>query len=475
MRIWVALLPLFLLLPNAFPEDLPTFGSDQPIVGTYYFYWYDHSTSFHITVGGQDSLTHRPPEMESFSYLNEGWHRRELLDMVEAGIDFVMPVYWGDSINKAWAIPGLERMVDAELSLIRDGHAPPKIGMFFDTTALMLEHRHRGKPGDRPNLSTPYGKDLFYAMISDFYSVIPRELWARIDGRALVWLYSAGWVSDYDQSLVEYSREMFAEEFNSSLCLVKDRSWNMDADMEYGWGAALSPVIRDVAAIGPGFDNEGAVKCYGQSPLVRDRLDGHNYRDDWELAMRSGSNILVIETWNELHEGTEICETIELGRLYIDLTRHYAETFKEGAWDRSLSEMDALIELDPPVWSGSPGEGFEVDFTVTNTGWRSWPQRLDLGIFWLALNASNRYNEVHPIQLPRRLLTGESHTETLGLVLPEVPGAYRVLLSTGFLGERLEITALVGETSLAAILILLHLLLAGPARSLVRCPFAGKT
>jgi len=38
----------------------------------------------------------------------------------------------------------------------------------------------------------------------------------------------------------------------------------------------------------------------------------------------------MIETWSEFHEGTEICETKEYGRQYIELTRKYSDMFKKG-------------------------------------------------------------------------------------------------------------------------------------------------
>ena len=41
--------------------------------------------------------------------------------------------------------------------------------------------------------------------------------------------------------------------------------------------------------------------------------------------------ITVVETWNELHEGTEIAETREWGRQYIQLTRKYADLWRAGA------------------------------------------------------------------------------------------------------------------------------------------------
>ena len=44
--------------------------------------------------------------------------------------------------------------------------------------------------------------------------------------------------------------------------------------------------------------------------------------------MASDRNILALETWNELAEGSQIAETVQDGRLYIELTRRYADLFK---------------------------------------------------------------------------------------------------------------------------------------------------
>jgi hypothetical protein len=38
----------------------------------------------------------------------------------------------------------------------------------------------------------------------------------------------------------------------------------------------------------------------------------------------------MLETWSEFHEGTDICESREYGRQYINLTRKYTRLFKKG-------------------------------------------------------------------------------------------------------------------------------------------------
>jgi len=457
LKMWVAVISLvFLSVAAGAADDSLSFGSEERIVGTYYFYWYDWNTSLHFYVGGKDALTHHPPHIQDMSYASVAWHRSQLRDMMEAGIDFVLPVFWGDRTNVFWSVEGLRKLAEAERDLVTQGFHPPRIGMFFDTTALMIEYRLSGHSGDKPNLSNQEGKELFYGMIYEFYSQVPPELWARIDGSAIVWLYSSGWVKDYDQSLVSYVRERFANDFNSTVFIVRDRSWSLNTDMEYGWGAALSPVLLDVSAIGPGFDNEGAVRCYGQHPLRRDRLGGIAYREDWERALRAGSNVVVIETWNELHEGTEICETNELGRLYIEITANYSRMFKEDSWNRSLKELDSLILFTPDALLGSPGESVPLNITLVNRGWRSWPDHIDIGLFWLNLDSrEHSQNDLIRLNFSRRLFLGERHMEIVQLRLPSYPGRYRVLISTSYLNRRPEISAVVTEAMAAYLFCLL--------------------
>jgi hypothetical protein len=62
--------------------------------------------------------------------------------------------------------------------LIAEGHAPPRIGMFYDTTAL--QQQNGGTP---PDLTTTSGKA--------FFDRVPANLWATIGGRPIIVLYGA--------------------------------------------------------------------------------------------------------------------------------------------------------------------------------------------------------------------------------------------------------------------------------------------
>ena len=120
-----------------------SFKTGDRLVGTYYFYWYDNGTGSHVIDGdGSDALTTHPPTLKDFSYKSVRWHRQQLEDMMEAGIDFLLPVFWGGPSEQAsgarlhWSYAGLPPLVQAREELLREGRNPPRIGLFYDTSTL---------------------------------------------------------------------------------------------------------------------------------------------------------------------------------------------------------------------------------------------------------------------------------------------------------------------------------------------------
>ena len=87
----------------------PTFRSKSPLVATSYFYWYDAESKAHVLNGdGTDALTDHPPTLAGFSYKSIDWHAQQLTDMMAAGIDVLLPVYWGTPLSRQhWSDEGL--------------------------------------------------------------------------------------------------------------------------------------------------------------------------------------------------------------------------------------------------------------------------------------------------------------------------------------------------------------------------------
>jgi hypothetical protein len=274
----------------------------------------------------------------NYSYLLPATHRREFTDMLDAGLDFVLPVYWGEAGHPGrttgptsphyWSTEGIPAMVEA-----LDAVKTLQIGMFYDTTILA-----------NADLTTPSGKEYFYVNVRDFYSRIPPRYWAAIDGRPIVWLYDTIWISAFDQSSLDYLSDRFAQDFGGlRLFIVRESQWQASkgsapatpviSDGLYAWGAApfgynSSPELT-IAQVGPGFKN--TQYCTGgpeRNCFDIDREGGARYERDLQQAVTSGRHILAVETWNEFSEGTDIQETVETGRFYIELTRKYVDQFK---------------------------------------------------------------------------------------------------------------------------------------------------
>ena len=329
---------------NLQPKDFVaarTFKSSDRIVGAYYFYWYRTETKEHIInpEDGSDGLTDHPATFEDFSYKSVRWHKKQLSDMSEAGIDVALMVFWGapsernEKASLYWSYAGLGPLVQAREELLREGKRPPRIGLFYDTSTLKYNEW-----AAHIDLTTEYGKRWFYATVRDFFSAIPPPHWAMIDDRPIVLLYAAAFAKKHDQAFVDFTKAQFSKDFGGrEPYLAPQDSWKVKADNVCAWGGAFGLKNPGIAELGPGY-NDTAV--YGRKPLITQRAGGKFYEENWLKFLSHPSNFVMIETWSEFHEGTEICESKEYGRQYIELTRKYADLFKKG-WKPPLTKKPA--------------------------------------------------------------------------------------------------------------------------------------
>jgi glycoprotein endo-alpha-1,2-mannosidase len=105
----------------------------------------------------------------------------------------------------------------------------------------------------------------------------------------------------------------------------KLRTW---ADGHY---ARVVKIARDAGRIScvdviPGYDDT-KIRHPG---LDVERLDGKVYSTLWEEALKANPDWVLITTWNEWHEGSEIEASYEFGTKYLKLTDHYAPSFLKG-------------------------------------------------------------------------------------------------------------------------------------------------
>ena len=132
--------------------------------------------------------------------------------------------------------------------------------------------------------------------------------------------------------------------------IVREQSWsNVSTWGVYTWGTALNgPVIQGaVASLGPGYND---IAAPNRDHQYRDRDCGNFYLDSWETVANSSARLVTLETWIELHEGTDIAATLEYGRTYIDLTAQNVQKWKSGASSYSTSLM-VWLDFGQPLYS----------------------------------------------------------------------------------------------------------------------------
>ncbi len=318
-------------------SEVESFDANPKIVGTHYFYWYDYPDHHFYQDAARtiDILQDHFVKPEAVSYRDAAWHENELDDCASAGLDFILPVYWGAPDNYfkpdiAFSVEGLGPLQLAADRRVRDGKRQIKIGLFYDTSTLLPGVRGERNRTEKYDLRQDEGKDIFYRTIRDFFFQIHPKHWAAVDGRPIVVLYGSAFSKNHDASLYEYVYSNFERDFDGRRpYIIRDNSWAHGADATTQWGAALGGpyIFGNVAQIGAGY-NDMAVP--GRSTPIRKREDGNFYRWGWEQVLDSRATIVLIETWNEMHEGTSICESREYGRQFIELTSEYSSRFKKG-------------------------------------------------------------------------------------------------------------------------------------------------
>ena len=101
-----------------------------------------------------------------------------------------------------------------------------------------------------------------------------------------------------------------------------------------GWAKTRFPKLVKTARPGriacvtiiPGYDD--SVQPSRKSPRpITERYNGDTYKVMWEEAIAVNPDWVLVTSWNEWHEGSEIEPSAELGNRELDTTRRFARKF----------------------------------------------------------------------------------------------------------------------------------------------------
>ncbi|MGB8981459.1 MAG: DUF5010 domain-containing protein [Anaerolineales bacterium] len=276
------------------------------------------------------------------------WHRKQVEDMIYAGIDVILPVYWEWKDELWWSQPGLENLAQALEEVRLAGQKPPAVAMFYDTNSIA-----------NLDLRAQADRDKAYRGIEFFYQTLPRQYWAVTgEGHPVIWFYSSSPLQGVDQGYLDDLRQRFEQDFRVRPYIVVDWDWlmrqepvtNFDATSTWlGGGAGFS---EQVATVSPGVDDRWVTSYPSHSYVPR--ADGEVYRNAFAKSAICQTPWVVINSWNEYHEATDISETIQYGRTYLDLTRELSTAFKQGTLSvndllsdfKSAAQVQAVLEQE---------------------------------------------------------------------------------------------------------------------------------
>jgi hypothetical protein len=227
---------LHLIVPrSAVGQPYPTFSSQQPLVSTVFFTWYD---------GAQPSaapFTITPTDLSTYTWRSVSWFEAQLTEAAKAGIDILRVDTWTNpdtfsswiqeqrafswfgtpppswAFQDTWQYDGLVNLGQAYLDLRRQGLPTPQLCPFVDTTTLLNGTGDWRNTGQSVDLGDDAGKERLYQALKIDVELLPPQSLARIDGLVMAEIYSLHFASNVDTSVWQFIDNRFYQDFGMHL------------------------------------------------------------------------------------------------------------------------------------------------------------------------------------------------------------------------------------------------------------------
>ncbi len=363
------------------------------------------------------------------------WHRGELSEIVDAGLDVVLPVYQGDKASRAaFADKGLDCLVAALQELKAEGKPQPLVGMLMDTDSLKTIY------GKSPDLKDEEVKRTFYGIIKDFFDRVPAEFRATAPtgkpnpGRQADIIFLRGqWWPDVKPDLVQYCSEQFEKDFGFSLVWVTAAAngitWNTGVCDGIASGT-VGPILVslplsslqgpnpriEVSRVTAGYDDTCALpKSLGD---IVPRMGGDTYSVCWSDALKRNAPWVLCDSWTDFAEGAELGASREYGRKYVEATCAAVKKFEGG------KDFDARFLRYSVPSVIAPKQFAMAELVIKNTGKNPWAvaDGFAIGYRWYR---SGRFFGESKVKRPfdADVAPGETVTVDVGIATVTVQGS----------------------------------------------------
>ena len=136
-------------------------------------------------------------------------------------------------------------------------------------------------------------------------------------------------------------------------------------------GAIFAPTVC------PGYDDR-----FVRDPgMVFERQNGSYYKEGWERVMLCKPDWVLLTSFNEWHEGTEVEPSLEHSDLYVNLTKEYYSLFEAGRltlrWERWVREIEELFPAASELIQRAEERGLDTrfmkrDYTIAENCWKRY-------------------------------------------------------------------------------------------------------
>ncbi len=292
-----------------------------PMVLAFYYPWYGNPS------GPSGEWVHwnpNTPHHDSAHKPSAGWYdsldaetvRRHIREAKAAGIDGFIASWWGPYGFEDRAFDVLVQVAEEEDFTVaiyyEEADTPSEV--VSDLSYFLTRH------GSNPSVLQVDGRPVifFYARVTQRF--LPAE-WTRVLGE----------LEDRGHEIFAIAdglRADFLDVFDGIHTYTPVGLPYDDVAAQYDAASLLAHASNRLfaATVIPGYD-----EAYKDPSLTYlDREDGDMYRTYWEIARRSMPHWILITSFNEWHEGTEIEPSSEYGQLYLEITAEQAAEWKAG-------------------------------------------------------------------------------------------------------------------------------------------------
>lgn len=290
----------------------------------------------HVARGRRDAAVAYAPLDGLYDSRDRSVLRRQIAELQEAGVDASIVSFWGF---------GHPESGDLELLLAESERASHRVTIYYESLGLVPWEGATSL--ERSWMPTDHLRRLLAG-----YARSPA--WLRIKGRPVIGIY----VANKDPAIWRHARAALEAEGHQPLLLgdggedfVGDEGdgvpeWMAPFDVVHSYipltflegGGDLDAAYRRMAARAhaggklfaatalPGFD----YRSLQSPPRLVPRCDGATIRTTWRAGVNAPADWMLITSYNEWGDGTQIEPSQEYGRDYLDMVAGLARNFRYG-------------------------------------------------------------------------------------------------------------------------------------------------